>query len=88
MALQKKKVEAEIKQPKKNKYVSFKMGDVVAKANAILHNKTCTRLTLKLISLPFCMYYQVKSTSGMKRGAMVSKWKEILDSKKTALACD
>ncbi len=30
----------------------------------------------------------MKGISGMKRDAMVSKWKEILDSKKTAPACD
>jgi hypothetical protein len=36
LALQKKKGEAEIKQLKKKKDVAFKMGDVSAKANAIL----------------------------------------------------
>ena len=34
------------------------------------------------------MYHQVKGISGMKKDGMVSKWKETLDSKKTAPACD
>ena len=36
LSLQKKKVEAEVKQLKKKKDAAFKMGDVGAKANAIL----------------------------------------------------
>eukprot|EP00804_Cyclotella_cryptica_P018916 CCRYP_006436-RA/>CCRYP_006436-RA protein AED:0.41 eAED:0.51 QI:0/0/0/1/0/0/3/0/110 len=63
LALEKKKVKAEIKQVKTKKDVLLKMGDVAANAN-------------------------VKGLSGMKKDAMVSKWKHILESKKAAPACD
>eukprot|EP00804_Cyclotella_cryptica_P026199 CCRYP_009772-RA/>CCRYP_009772-RA protein AED:0.17 eAED:0.17 QI:0/0/0/1/0/0/3/0/383 len=87
-ALQKKKVKAEIKQLKKKKDVSLKMGDVAAKANAIIQQqKLYTTYTKGELSV-LLVYRQVKGISGMKKDVMVSKWKQILESKKAAPACD
>eukprot|EP00804_Cyclotella_cryptica_P003743 CCRYP_008915-RA/>CCRYP_008915-RA protein AED:0.34 eAED:0.34 QI:0/0/0/1/0/0/2/0/185 len=83
-----KKVKAEIKQLKKKKDVSLKMGDVAAKANAILQQqKLYTTYTKGELSV-LLIYHQVKGISGMKKDVMVSKWKHILESKKAAPACD
>eukprot|EP00804_Cyclotella_cryptica_P012110 CCRYP_009816-RA/>CCRYP_009816-RA protein AED:0.34 eAED:0.38 QI:0/0/0/1/0/0/2/0/179 len=88
LALQKKKVKAEIKQLKKKKDVSLKMGDVAAKANAVLQQqKLYTTYTKDELSV-LLMYHQVKGVSGMKKDAMVSKWKHVLERKKAAPACD
>ena len=88
LALQKKKVEAEIKQLKKKKDAAFKMSDVGAKANAILQQpKLYTTYTKAELSI-LLSYHQVKGVSGMKTDAMVAKWKEILDSKKAAPTCE
>eukprot|EP00804_Cyclotella_cryptica_P026842 CCRYP_018618-RA/>CCRYP_018618-RA protein AED:0.36 eAED:0.36 QI:0/0/0/1/0/0/2/0/159 len=79
LALQKKNVEAEIKQLKKKKDVSLKMGDVAAKSNAILQQqKLFTTYTQGELSV-LLMYHQVKGISGIKKDSMVSKWKQILE---------
>ena len=88
LALQKKKVEAEIKQLKKKKHVALKTDDVRTKANAFLQQQklytTYNRAELSVL----LTYQQMKGISGMKKDVMVAKWKEILDSKKAALECD
>ena len=88
LALQKKKVEAEIKQLKKKKDAAFKMSDVGAKANAILQQPKLYTTYTKAELSTLLSYHQVKGVSGMKKDAMVAKWKEILDSKKAAPTCE
>ena len=88
LALQKKKVEAEIKQLKKKKDVSLKMGDVVAKANAILQQQKLYTTYTKVELSALLLYHQVKGISAMKKDSMVAKWKEIMDSKKAAPVCE
>ena len=88
LVLQKKKVEAEIKQLKKKKDATFKMSDVGAKANAILQQPKLYTTYTKAELSTLLSYHQVKDVSGMKKDVMVVKWKEILDSKKAAPACE
>eukprot|EP00804_Cyclotella_cryptica_P011512 CCRYP_017062-RA/>CCRYP_017062-RA protein AED:0.20 eAED:0.24 QI:0/0/0/1/0/0/3/0/320 len=66
LALQKKKVKAEIKQLMKKKDVLLKMGDVVAKANAILQQQKLYMTYTKGELSVLLMYHQVKGISGMK----------------------
>ena len=86
LALQKKKVEAEIKHLKKKKDAVLKMCNVGAKANAILQQPKLYTTYAELSAL--LSYHQVKGVSGMKKDAIVAKRKEILDSKKAAPACE
>jgi hypothetical protein len=78
-------VEAEIKQQKKKKGAELKIGNVGANANSILQQPKLYTTYAELSAL--LSYHQVKGVSGMKKDAIVAKRKEILDSKKAALAC-
>ena len=86
LARQKKKVEAEIIQLKKKKDMEFEMGDVGAKANAILQQPKLFTAYTKAELSTLLSYPQMKGVSGMKKDSMVAKWKEIVDSKKAAPA--
>ena len=85
LALQKKKADAEIKQPKKKKDVALKTDDVRTKANAFLQQQklytTYNRAELSVL----LTYRQMKGISGMKKDVMVAKCKEILDSKRNVM---
>ncbi len=67
LALQKKKVEAEIKQLKKKKDVSVKMGDVMAKANAILQEQNLYTPYTKIKLSVLLLYHQTKSISVLRK---------------------
>ena len=63
------------------------MLDVERKAREILV-QTKALQTYNIAELRVLLtYYQVKGLSGMKKDAMATKWREILDSQKDALKC-
>ena len=84
LAAQMKVIETEIKDLQKGKESAGKMLDVERNAKEILV-QTKSLQTYNIAELRVLLtYYQVKGISGMKKGAMTEKWKEILQSQRDA----
>jgi hypothetical protein len=87
LAAQKKVVETQIKELQRRKESAGKILIVERKAREILV-QTKSFQTFNTAELGILLtYYQVKGLSWMKKDAMASKWKEVLDSQKEAPIC-